>query len=166
MSEEKTKLENGQSLRDKFGDAGAAIYHLNSYLEQLAELIKEEQPGRPDGAIQLYFEPCGKGCSGCPHPRWGTWFQNRKYWNAPKEKRGVEVPYGLRRKVKDSPRKSRAYQASKNSLENDLLAGRIDQAMEVIEKRKTLLDALRGITISVNAARNLGERLVGEKPSW
>ncbi len=45
-------------------------------LEAIAGELREVQPVRP-GALTLVSYRCGKGCAGCPHPRWLQWSQAR-----------------------------------------------------------------------------------------
>jgi hypothetical protein len=45
-------------------------------LREIAGELLEVQPMRP-GALTLHQYRCGKGCAGCPHPRWLQWSQAR-----------------------------------------------------------------------------------------
>jgi hypothetical protein len=49
-----------------------SLNHLNSRLQEIGGELKKLQP-KTDGALLLAAYACGKGCMGCPHPRWEQW---------------------------------------------------------------------------------------------
>lgn len=51
---------------------------INARLKELANEIKKSQPNNVAGAVTLHLYDCGKGCLGCPHPKWLSWFLRKK----------------------------------------------------------------------------------------
>lgn len=66
MSERKNEL-------DFFATAYKRLDEIDERLKEIAESIKLAQPKKA-GAVTLHFNPCGKNCSGCPHPTWRKWY--------------------------------------------------------------------------------------------
>jgi hypothetical protein len=55
------------------GQAAREILLLNRKLMWIADELKRIQPKAP-GSVLLDLRDCGRGCMGCPHPRWIKWF--------------------------------------------------------------------------------------------
>lgn len=55
------------------------LHALNTRLAELHDEIKQVQPVA-SGSVCLELYPCGKGCTGCPHPRWVkyNWIEKKK----------------------------------------------------------------------------------------
>ena len=59
-------------LGERTSDITRAMDSLNARLSELARQIRTSQPKR-HGAVLLQLNSCGRGCVGCPHPRWQKW---------------------------------------------------------------------------------------------
>jgi len=61
-----------EMLSERNSESEQAMISLNARLFELARQIKKSQPKR-HGAVLLQLNNCGRGCIGCPHPRWQRW---------------------------------------------------------------------------------------------
>ena len=116
-----------------FSEILAKLHGLNSQVLVLHNDIKTSQSTK-SGAVCLEVYPCGKGCSGCPHPRWV-----RYQWRA-KGKTGdgymacSNLDAMNRDPILSLPRSEKNYK---------LTAGLIRDAKAVMLERAKLLTALR-----------------------
>lgn len=106
------------------------LHALNTELLDLQEKIRAAQPVA-NGSVCLELYPCGRGCLGCPHPRW-----MRYYWTAGDKNPGVMVGTNLSAKDKDPvlalSRKEPHYAAT---------AALVRKAKAILDERSTLLAA-------------------------
>jgi len=61
------------------------VEEINIRLRELTGEIKKSQPNHVAGAVTLHLYDCGKGCLGCPHPKWLSWFLREKPGTETKE---------------------------------------------------------------------------------
>lgn len=68
-----------KAFEERISDIERAMESTNARLSELAGQIRSSQP-KSHGAVLLQLSNCGRGCMGCPHPRWQKWV-NRKVEN-------------------------------------------------------------------------------------
>lgn len=65
---EESKVQHQESLTLVFNK----LIEINDRLVELQELIKGAQYKR-HGSLTMSLYKCGRGCLGCPHPKWLKW---------------------------------------------------------------------------------------------
>lgn len=105
------------------------LWDYDNHLIYLREQIRLAQP-RTHGAVLLELERCGRGCIGCPHPRWVKWV-NRNQQSA----KAAPTWFGTR--IQSPGRSARAKTIPQEA--RDLIA----DAQDVVRKRESLLEAVR-----------------------
>lgn len=106
------------------------LHTLNTELLELQEKIRAAQPVA-NGAVCLELYPCGRGCLGCPHPRW-----MRYYWTASDANPGVMIGTNLSAKNKDP-----VLALSRKEAHFAATAALIRRAKSILDERSTLLAA-------------------------
>lgn len=116
------------------------LHFLNSRLAELHDEIKKSQPVA-SGAVCLELYPCGKGCTGCPHPRWVkyNWIQST---NGKSVMLSINLDAKKKEPVLQLARKDKHYKAT---------VALIREAKSILEERSNLLAGVRTLRPAAKA---------------
>lgn len=116
------------------------LHLMNSRLAELHDEIKAVQPVA-SGAVCLELYPCGKGCTGCPHPRWV------KYnWIVATSGKSVLLGINL-----DAQKKEPILTLERKAPHYRALATLIREAKSILEERTNLLAGVRTLRAAAKA---------------
>jgi hypothetical protein len=108
------------------------LHTLNSRLAELHDEIKAVQPVA-SGAVCLELYPCGKGCTGCPHPRWVKYT-----WIPGKDDKAVMLGINL-----DAQKKEPVLALARKDKHYKPTVTLIREAKSILEERSKLLACVR-----------------------
>lgn len=120
------------------------IAYLNSQLVTLHDAIKSAQPVAT-GTVCLEMYPCGRGCLGCPHPRWV------KYWWTDE---GENKPGKLRATNLDSLKKDPILALARGESYYPQVASLIRETKSILEERAKLLASIKSLRYAAKLTGN------------
>lgn len=126
-------LKSYQSAAAAGGLAAQELLMLNRKLIWVQARLRQVQPKSP-GSLLLDLQDCGRGCMGCPHPRWLKWF-------APSGTNELKL---LGARIKGDPSLSLSRSGKFLPVYQESLA-LVAEAKRLLKQRTSLVSALRSL---------------------